>query len=1019
MKYSIPTEIIPHDRRQPLNEKILYLIDNNLVESSRLSPEDIFHAYTGSGGLHDLKRSSYDSYAGYSRDKKEIENGQFFTPPVLCQFIVSSLHLSEDELMADLTCGMGNFYNFMPVESNLYGCELDMKAYKVAHYLYPAANLENKDIRLYDPPVRFDCVVGNPPFNLRWRVEDGAEILSQLYYCMKAAELLKPLGILALIVPRSFLADDFSDGNLIKEMEARYSFLGQIALPEDAFAAMGVERFPTKVQFWQKKSELDGWTAKRYRTEMDFVLSGGFDVEQSAQTIYTELLLIAKADLLKNKSRVILELAKHRTTSDEFQYQVQKMLYQIKIHPLLKSKYTKCCEYLHRFYTEKQPENMDYKEWVKVRLTEAKVLAYLRRTLKGQHPQPSRDVISLVKQDYQFVYKGYSAKVRRQMSDAMKTPTPIYRAVLNGQPEQFPGFERLLRRKQREYAVQNQQFAKMCEDSDISAWLMDFTLWDAENEEYIHLNDIQRRDLNVTLQKRYTLLQWEQGSGKTLAGIAAGLYRMEKQHIHSTWVVSSAISIRNNWDVVLPNYGLSYVFVERLSDLERIRPGDFVLVTLNKLCKYQKQIKRWLRIHGQKVQLVFDESDEMANPSSIRAKAVLSCFRRCRMKLLDTGTSTRNNISEFAPQHELLYNNSVNMISWCPTVYRHERGSKRDSVSEGLHEYVNELYGQPIPAYKKGYALFSASHLPEKITVFGVGQRTQDIYNADALSEILGKTVITRTFEEVSGKDIKRIHQAPVYFSAEEKEVYQTAIDDFYRIRGNYFASTGNSRKDAMMRLIQQITLLLRISAAPNTMREYTGDTPVKICKAVEMVRQWDNEVVAIGVRHKNVLDAYAAAIQAAIPDRPLFIVTGSTTTFAKRRALRKTLRESQNGILLCTQQSLPSSVNFEFVNKVIIPELHYNNARMSQFYFRFIRYTSTEWKDIYFLTYAGSIESNQMQMVLAKEKINLFMKGQDTDLDEIYERFGVDYDLLSLLMYREEDEDGHFRIRWGEQTIA
>ena len=59
------------------------------------------------------------------------------------------------------------------------------------------------------------------------------------------------------------------------------------------------------------------------------------------------------------------------------------------------------------------------------------------------------------------------------------------------------------------------------------------------------------------------------------------------------------------------------------------------------------------------------------------------------------------------------------------------------------------------------------------------------------------------------------------------------------------------------------------------------------------------------------------------------------------------------------------------------------------------------------------------MQMVLAKEKINLFMKGDDVDLDEVYERFGVDYDLLSLLMYREQDEDGHFRIRWGEQNIS
>jgi len=147
--------------------------------------------------------------------------------------------------------------------------------------------------------------------------------------------------------------------------------------------------------------------------------------------------------------------------------------------------------------------------------------------------------------------------------------------------------------------------------------------------------------------------------------------------------------------------------------------------------------------------------------------------------------------------------------------------------------------------------------------------------------------------------------------------------------------------------------------------------------------------------------------------------VTGATTTFAQRRALRKTLKESGNGILLCTQQSLPSSVNFEYVNRVIIPELHYNNAAMSQFYMRFIRYNSTDFKDIYFLTYAGSLESNLMQMVLVKEKLNLFMKGQDTDLDEIYEKFGVNYDLLSLMMRREADEDGRFQIRWGEQKIA
>lgn len=82
------------------------------------------------------------------------------------------------------------------------------------------------------------------------------------------------------------------------------------------------------------------------------------------------------------------------------------------------------------------------------------------------------------------------------------------------------------------------------------------------------------------------------------------------------------------------------------------------------------------------------------------------------------------------------------------------------------------------------------------------------------------------------------------------------------------------------------------------------------------MAAQWNDQIVAIGVRHKNVQDAYVAAFQEYLPDRPLFVVTGSTTSFAKRRALRRTLKESGNGILLCTQQSLPSSVNFEYINK-------------------------------------------------------------------------------------------------------
>ena len=214
--------------------------------------------------------------------------------------------------------------------------------------------------------------------------------------------------------------------------------------------------------------------------------------------------------------------------------------------------------------------------------------------------------------------------------------------------------------------------------------------------------------------------------------------------------------------MVLPNYGLSYVFVEGLEDLTRIKPGDFVLVTLNKLGMIQRHIKRWIRQHHQNIMLTLDESDEISNPNSVRTKASLSCFRRCRMKLLTTGTSTRNNVSEFAPQLELLYSNSINMICWCETVYSY------DKESDDIDSESNSWYGRPIPAYKRGYSLFSACHLPEKPTVFGIGERTQDIYNANELNDILGKTVITRTFEEVTGKEIRRFHQVPLSFTDDD-----------------------------------------------------------------------------------------------------------------------------------------------------------------------------------------------------------------------------------------------------------
>ena len=306
MKYAHLAERIPKEQRKALNDKILYLIDSGTAAEYGITAEDIYNAYTGDGGLHGLEQKDFDNYHKYSEAKKEVENGQFFTPAKICEYIMKSLKLSAGDTVADLTCGMGGFFNFAPTEDNIYGCELDIKAFKVAKFLYPDAHIECKDIRNYNPGTRFDYVVGNPPFNLKWKIEGKEDLESQFYYCLKASELLKPLGIMAIVVPMSFLMDDFLDKKKIKLMESHFSFLGQVELPDSAFSHLGVTRFGTKVQFWQKHGDVPGWKPNKYQPGCDITLSSRFDMDTAIRHTYEKLLMLPKANLEKNSAHVLL-----------------------------------------------------------------------------------------------------------------------------------------------------------------------------------------------------------------------------------------------------------------------------------------------------------------------------------------------------------------------------------------------------------------------------------------------------------------------------------------------------------------------------------------------------------------------------------------------------------------------------------------------------------------------------------------------------------------------------------------
>ena len=199
--YAIIPQQIPQGMRAEVNEKILFAIDSG---KDLIPAESIYNCYTGIGGLHNLKQSDFANYHEYAEAKKESEMGQFFTPHEVCRDMADMLSPTSSEMILDMCCGMGNFFNHLPNLHNAYGFDIDGKAVSVARYLYPDAHIEKCDLRQYYPEQRFDIVIGNPPFNLKFDYK-----LSQEYYMDKAYDVLNPAGILMIIVPGSFMQSGF------------------------------------------------------------------------------------------------------------------------------------------------------------------------------------------------------------------------------------------------------------------------------------------------------------------------------------------------------------------------------------------------------------------------------------------------------------------------------------------------------------------------------------------------------------------------------------------------------------------------------------------------------------------------------------------------------------------------------------------------------------------------------------------------------------------------------------------
>ena len=62
----------------------------------------------------------------------------------------------------------------------------------------------------------------------------------------KAYDVLNPAGILMVIVPLSFMQNEFWEKTRVAKINSNFSFIGQTRLEHSAFSTVGVQNFATK-----------------------------------------------------------------------------------------------------------------------------------------------------------------------------------------------------------------------------------------------------------------------------------------------------------------------------------------------------------------------------------------------------------------------------------------------------------------------------------------------------------------------------------------------------------------------------------------------------------------------------------------------------------------------------------------------------------------------------------------------------------------------------------------------------
>lgn len=241
------------------------------------------------------------------------DKGQFFTPRHVVDLVTQMLAPTKRDVVVDPACGSGAFLSrARALGANAFGCDVDVRAVRVARLLALAAKADPSTVQRGDGlreaklPLA-DVVATNPPFAGR-APANGFEVASivrsperDVLFLERALDLLKPGGRLGIVLPYNKASGE-AFAALRRWFIERARLLAVVGLPRETFLPHTSQR--TFVLFAKKR---------RARAKVDdkertmFVVSDRAGKDTGGEPIYREGRLDHDVDDVAQALRPFLE----------------------------------------------------------------------------------------------------------------------------------------------------------------------------------------------------------------------------------------------------------------------------------------------------------------------------------------------------------------------------------------------------------------------------------------------------------------------------------------------------------------------------------------------------------------------------------------------------------------------------------------------------------------------------------------------------------------------------------------